>query len=345
MTMSAIERPKSALARSPRERYLPDDLDSGYVIGAEESMAAALHRLTTEQFTVAINALSDPKADVGLATVATLKSMERISAVLRLVRTSIGDEAYRTELTIIKDTSDLLGGLMAGQPELRALDQLRSRFQPLLSVDAFTHLRSQLLNRHQLLRLQALSEGEALLRTLHRLRRARARFAAWPIDDRTDARMYGREPVSDSFATLTDGLARTYRRGRKHWQHAREGDASRLPKLQREVQNLQHQVQILSASWPEVLAATSRACSQLDSVLTEENGLAALHQAISAGESAVITTDLERSLLESIVSSTRAELTAIIEILGARMYVEPTRLFVARMEAYWSARSYESAPV
>lgn len=342
--MSAIERSRSPLALSPRERYMPEPVDSGYVVGTDEPLAMALHRLTTEQFTVAIDALSDPHADVGLATAATIKSMDRIAAVLRLVRTSIGNEAYRTELTILRDTSDLLKSLLAGQGELRALDQLRARFQPLLSEDAFGHLRSQLLHQHQLLRLQALSEGEALLRTLHRLRRARARFAAWPIDDLTDARMYGREPVADSFAALTSGLGRTYRRGRRHWQAACEGDITRLPKLHRETRHLGYQMEVISAAWPELLAATASSCSQLDAVLTEEAGLALLDEAISKESSTIAVGDLESSLLDALITSTRAELHAIVELMGARLFVEPTKLFLTRLESYWTSRGHANLP-
>ena len=109
------------LALAPRDRYLPRVEASGYIVGADEPLAVALHRLTTEQFTVAIDALSDPQADIGIATSATLRAMSRIAAVLRLVRTSIGDEASRTELMILDETTELLGSL---QKELRICDNL-----------------------------------------------------------------------------------------------------------------------------------------------------------------------------------------------------------------------------
>ncbi|MFV2039622.1 MAG: hypothetical protein ACC660_05220, partial [Acidimicrobiales bacterium] len=255
--MSAIERSRSQLALDPRARYLPPVDRRGYVLGSGEPLAEALHRLTTEQFTIAIDALSDPDADVGIATSATLASITRIAAVLRLVRQSIGDESYRTELNILRDTNTLLSGLLAGQPELRALDQLRAHYEPVIRPTALTELRGQLLHRHQLRRLQTLSDGAALQHALHRLRRARARFAAWPIDSRMDAGMYGREPVSNSFDSLSAGLGRTYGRGRKHWRAAQNGDSEALPKWHRECRHLRHQLEVLSSCWPEVIGATA----------------------------------------------------------------------------------------
>ncbi len=309
-------------------------------MGTTEPLALALHRLTTEQFTIAIEALSDPKADIGIATAATLKSMARIAAVLRLVRSSIGDEAYRTESLILSDTSELLSGLLSGQPEMRALDQLRARYEPVLRPTAFADLRNQLLHRHQLRRLRALSEGEALQRTLQRLRRARARFAAWPIDDRTDARMYGREPVSDSFDALATGLGGTYKRGRKHWKRVVDGQLDASPKWHREVRHLGHQLDIVSASWPEVIGAIATACNQLEAVLGEQAAFSEL-QAVVANDVTLVLDDVERSMLDAIASQARSELSDIAAVLGGRLYVEPSKRFLGRMEAYWNARGLE----
>lgn len=313
----------------------------GYVVGDREPLAVALHRLTTEQFTVAIDALGDPSADVGLATTAAVRAMSRIAAVLRLVRSSIGDEAYRTELSILRDTTKLLETLLAGQPELRALDNLRARYQTVLDPDAFAGLRHQLHQRHRLRRLQALSEGEALQQALHRLRRARARFAAWPIDTRTDARMYGREPVPDVFASLAAGLGRTYRRGRSHWRAVEDGRDDALPKLLREVRHLGHQLAIVSSSWPEVLGAAAQTCARLEAVLAEDAGMRALAAALDDTET--LTLDAaEAAMLGALVAGSRTELHDVICTIGTRVYVEPPKAFLARMDAYWRARGFDS---
>lgn len=339
--VSAIQRSGSLLTLSPRDRHLPFVEAQGYVVGDAEPLAVALHRLTTEQFTVAIDALGDPSADVGLATTAAVRAMARVAAVLRLVRSSIGDEAYRTELAILGETTSLLETLLAGQPELRALDAIRARYVPVLHDDAFAGLRHQLHQRHRLRRLQALSEGEALQQALHRLRRARARFAAWPIDSRTDAQMYGREPVADAFDSLAAGLGRTYRRGRGHWKAVETGDRSALPKLQREVRHLGHQLAIVSSSWPEVLGAAAETCGRLEAVLVEDAAMSALHDALHDTES--LTVDpTEAAMLEALVAGTRAELHGVIGTIGTRVYVEPPKAFLARLAAYWRARGLDA---
>lgn len=338
--MSAIQRSTSLLTLSPRDRHLPIVEAHGYVVGDNEPLAVALHRLTTEQFTVAIDALGDPSADVGLATTAAIRAMSRIAAVLRLVRSSIGDESYRTELRILRETTALLETLLVGQPELRALDGLRARYQTVLDPDAFGELRHQLHQRHRLRRLQALSEGEALQQALHRLRRARARFAAWPIDTRTDARMYGREPVADAFDSLAAGLGRTYRRGRSHWKAVDDGNDAALPKLLREVRHLGHQLSIVSSSWPEVLGAAAQTCARLEAVLAEDAGMRALDDALADTET-VAADPTEAAMLGALVAGTRVELHQVIRTIGTRVYVEPPAAFLSRLEAYWRARGLD----
>ncbi len=306
------------------------------MVGGDEPLATALHRLTTEQFTVAIDALSDPAADIGLATTATLRAIARVVAILRLVRSSVGDEAYRTEMAILRDTTELLETLLVGQPELRAIDGLRSRYQDVIQPTAFGELRTHLHQRHRLHRLQALSQGEALQQTLHRLRRARARFAAWPVDDRTDALMYGREPVADSFASVADGLGRTYRRGRAQWRAVQGGEETALAKLATEVQLLGHQLAVLGSAWPEVLGAAAQTCARLEAALYEDAGMAALDATITDG--AVPADPVETAMLRALVVGTRDELHRVICTIGTRVYVESPKSFLARLEAYWDVR-------
>lgn len=335
--MSAIERVGTTPTLDPRSRFLPGLPANGYHVGTGETLAAALHRLTTEQFSVAIDALSDPDADVTEAAETALDSIGRIVAVLRLVRSVIGDEAYRTERHMLVQTAERLDTLLDGLDEIRALEHLCARYERVLRPSAFQSARSTLASQHQLRRLQALSEGEALHRTLHSLRRARARFAAWPVEGDT-ARMYGREPVPDRFDSIAPGLAATYRRGRKQWQRLGEGfEPDAMAKLHRETSRLGHQLEILAATWPDVVGATAKACARLAEVLAEEQTMALLDTA-GSDQHPLCPDPVERSLLHSLIHGSRQELQSVAHTLGARLYVEPTRRFIDRIEAYWDTR-------
>lgn len=326
-----------APAASPRARYLPALPADGYRVGDGETLAAALHRLTTEQFTIAIDILSDPGDDVtGAATIA-LDALERIVAVLHLVRSVIGKEAYRTEVTILDDTASRLEGLLVGRYELAALDRLRARYSPVLNSMTFANLRVALSQRHQVWRIHAMSGHSTVDDTLHSLRRARARFAAWPVEGDA-ARMYGREPVPDDFDSIASGLGATYKSGRKLWSEAditNSGDD--LAEWHLQSRRLGHHLALLAVSWPAVVEAMSSTCDRLSAVLAEAEALSMLREAVRGNE-ALCPDPVERSLLDALVTGTTAELHRIASALGSRIYVEPTKLFMARLSSYWSSR-------
>jgi hypothetical protein len=335
--VSAIEPLASASSLSPRARYLPTVAPDGYRVGDGETLAAAMHRLTTEQFTIAIDALTEPGPDVTRAATVALGALERIVAVLRLVRSVIGDEAYRTEVTILGDTSDRLDTLLTGRQEVEAIDRLKARYAPVLASATFTNLAAALAQRHQVWRIHALSGNGGVDDTLHSLRRARARFAAWPIEGDV-ARMYGREPIPDEFASIESGLRQTYKRGRRLWKEADIGaDPASLVDWHAETRRLGHHLALLSIAWPEVVEAMSDTCHRLAAVLAEAEGLAILRAAVGDNQ-ALCPDPIERSLLDSLVTGTTAELRRIAAALGARIYVEPTKLFMARLSSYWSSR-------
>ena len=229
------------------------------------SVAAALHRVSTDQLTIAIDALGDRNADVHIATTAALTGLARTAALLRLVRDAIGDDVYRTEIAVIDDTRDLLRSLQSGQAELRAIDLLRARYAPVLAPGALLGVREQVLRHHQLRRLQALTEGQALQRSLHRLRRSRARFGAQPVDVAGDATIIDREPVADHFdsvrprpraglSPLPAGVA----------DHSTAPKPSTWPASAADVGVLARQLQLISSVWPEVLGATADTAARLE---------------------------------------------------------------------------------
>lgn len=335
--MAAIERSGATAAAMARRRYLPATEPLGFVIGTSEPVAVGLQRITTHQFTVAIDALADPEAELGASTTTAREALLRIAAILRLVRDAVGRDVCAAELAVIDGGIDFLADLQAGQVEVESLDEIRARYDSALRPLALSDLRDQLLHRHQLMRLELLPvmrRNGSLQHWLHQLRRARARFGAWPVDQP----MYGQDPVPDSFAAFTDGLTRTYRKGRRR----SEKPGGAPGRWFQSVHDLTHQVELLGAAWPEVIGATVTTGAQLGAALDEHQRIAALQAAV-AGDSNLIVDDVTRALVDSICDHERAELVAVAARLGERLYAEKPTHFVARMDRYWSTRA--DAPV
>ena len=112
-------------------------------------------------------------------------------------------------------------------------------------------------------------------------------------------------------------------------------------KLLREVRHLGHQLAIVSSSWPEVLGAAAQTCARLEAVLAEDAGMRALSDAL-VNPDTVNVDPTEGAMLEALVAGTRTELHEVICTIGTRVYVEPPKAFLARMEAYWRARGLDA---
>jgi len=325
-------------ALSPWVRYLPKVGANGYRVGDQETLAAALHRLTTEQFTIAINTLTQPGEDVTGAALTALDALARIAAVLGLVRSVIGDEAYRTEVTILDETATRLRALLAGHGEVAAIDQLRARYSAVLRPETFTQLRTALVQRHQVWRLHALSGQETVDATIHALRRARARFAAWPIEG-DSARMYGRDPIPDQFESISPGLRSTYKRSRQLWRASGQSrDRETFAEWRKESIRLGNHLALLAVTWPAVVEAMAAACTHLGAVLAEADQILALSDAVAA-DAGLCPDPIERSLLDTLVTGTTSELSEIAAALGGRIFVEPSKVFMSRFSGYWEAKN------
>ncbi|MEZ5247196.1 MAG: hypothetical protein R2707_19070 [Acidimicrobiales bacterium] len=327
-----LTRVKAAM---PRRRYLPAVVAEPHVIGTDESVATALQRITTHQFSVAIDALSDPGIEIGAAVSTAASSLGRIAALLRLVRSSIGADTCAAEIAILRDATALLDRLVAGSIEIRSLDEIRSRYESALRPDALADLRDQLVERHQLARLEqlpALQPGGALEDVVHQLRRARARFAAWPVDQP----MHGQRPVPDSFDAFAEGLERSYRKGRKCAGKERES-----PMWQRHARDLAHQVELISAAWPDGMAGTVATSLDLADVLAEYAHIGALRSTLEPGPDdsrPVAVDEITAAVVESLCGHERGELMTVASVLATRLYAETPTAFVDRVARYWSTR-------
>ena len=335
--MTALAPVSGPTGLMARRRYLPDVVAQAHVIGTGESVAVALQRITTQEFTVAIDALSDPDADIGAAASVATAAVDRISALLRLVRSSIGGDTCGAELQVLGGISVFLDDLTEGEAEARSLDEIRMRYDAVLRPDALSALRDQLLHRRQLLRLRQLSVVQhdgALQQCLQQLRRSRARFGAWPVDQP----MHDQQPLPDSFDAFADGLERTYRKGRR--QSAKGDDEVR--KWQRHARDLGHQVELLSGSWPEVMAGTVATASDLAEILAEHARIGALLSSVSVGDDGtpppVILDDATAAVVESLCRHERRALRGIASVLSTRLYAETPAAFVSRLARYWSTR-------
>lgn len=314
-------------------RYLPA-VPEGFELSDTERLSDGLRRLSLEEFDRAIGGLL-AGSDIDMAVHEARKSMKRLRAVLRLIRDELGDQRYRRENELLRNTARLIGSVRDSAVLTTTVVTIRSRFAAHLRRSAFETLESNLNRRHLEARAQLLEDAVALRRVVYALRSARARYRVWPAE--ADPRETWRaRPAAHSFDTMRGGLLRTYRRGRKEMRVAeREPTAHNFHWWRKRVKYLRHQMELLRPMFPEVLDGYIAALDQLGDLLGEEHDLAEL-VALVAEEPELCADAAEVTLITALAEHRRSELQAEALAIGRKAYAESPKAFANRLGAYWS---------
>lgn len=313
-------------------RFLPA-ISEGFALGRNETLAAGLRRVTVEQLDTAIRTMGTEPMEVVVHEVR--KASKRLRSVLRLVRSGLGDKRYRIENAILRDTASLLAPLRDAHVRVESIAAVRERFDSQLRDSAFEEVAGRLAERRRRLYEQTI-DGDEWIKVAYALRSARARYAAWPVDDDA-AKAHGMAVIRHEFSSVAPGLARTYARGRQEMsQAARRPTADNFHAWRKRAKYLRHQVEILSPVFPDVLDGYTGALTRLGDLLGAEHDLADLLRFL-ASHPQYSPDPVERSMLVALVQHRRSELQAASLSLGSRVYAEATDRFTRRVGEYWHA--------
>ena len=320
------------LPAAEERRFLPA-ISDGFAIGRREPLAVGLRRVTVDQFDVALASMAQDPMDLAVHEVR--KSTKRVRALLRLVRAQLGEKRYRAENAVLRDTARLLAPLRDADVHVSSVEGLRERFGAQLRSTAFSDLSAQLGDRRRRVFERTVDEDD-WMRVVYALRSARARYAAWPVDDAA-ARAHGMAVVNHGFGSVGPGLAMTYRRGRQEMSEAAtRPTADNFHAWRKRAKYLRHQLELLGPVFPEVLDGYAAALGRLGEVLGDEHDLAELLRFVAA-HPAYLPDSVERSLLVALVQHRRAELQSAALSLGSRVYAERPNRFTDRVGDYWAA--------
>ncbi len=315
-------------------RFLPA-VPEGFELSEAERLSDGLRRLSLEELDRAIGGLL-AGSDVDVAVHEARKSMKRLRAVLRMIRDELGEERYRHENDLLRNTARLIAPVRDSAVLLKTISTIRSRFGAHLKRSAFETLLSNLDRRHSEARAQLIEDPVLLRHVVYALRSARARYRVWPAE--TDPRETWRaEPAAHSFDTMRGGLRRTYRRGRKEMRvAASDPTAHNFHWWRKRVKYLRHQMELLRPMFPEVLDGYIAALDHLGELLGEEHDLAEL-VALVTERPELCADAAEVTLITALAEHRRSELQAEALAIGRKAYAESPKAFANRLEAYWSS--------
>ncbi len=322
------------------DRYLPA-VPQEFALREDEPLAVGLRRLSVQQFDLLLTGAGTGDLDTTVHEIR--KATKRVRAILRLVRSEIGQRVYRTENAILRDAARSLAPIRDGRVLVDSVGEIRLRYRSVLNPMAFHDVGRRLEERaaerrDELVRSGALEQVEIVLRS------ARTRYAAWPVPGDPTAGLYGRKPVKDRYASVSDGLGATYRRGRKEMG---VGLAHAMPhqvhSWRKRVKYLRHQLEVLTPIFPEVLGATVQSLEHLGEILGADHDLAVLIEELNR-HPYLCPDPFERSLLVALARHRRRELVDAAAVIGRRVYAEPSGRFVDRVARYWEASHDQVGP-
>jgi CHAD domain-containing protein len=295
-----------------------------YRVFAGKGLADEIRRVAREQLDAVLDGLapsSEPEEGVHEAR----RRLKRLRTLLRLVREPLG-KVYATENRRFRDVGRALA-------DVRDAQVARETFDRVLPEPRSAEV-SALRDRLAMDQARAAARGEPLDRRLPRLRRelvaGRREIARWPLRG------------LKGFDSLEDGIARSYRRGRRGLIRVGDGGTPEdFHEWRKRVKYHRDHVRLLQDTWKRPLKARRRALGRLSDLLGEAHDLFMLREWLSRlgrdGSGAFPTRmladmDRRRRALES---------EALPE--GRRLFVEKPRRLVRRLRVCWDARASEEA--
>jgi CHAD domain-containing protein len=141
----------------------------------------------------------------------------------------------------------------------------------------------------------------------------------------------------DSFRPIATGLRDSYRGGRKAFANAFEsGDDEAFHDWRKTLQRHWRHMQLLAPCWPSELSARVELSRNLSQILGDDHDLAQLCKLVSAPTLVFASPEDTSAFLKRCRRRQKA-LRRDAQSRGARLFVERSKPFVERIEAYWNA--------
>ncbi len=247
------------------------------------------------------------------------KAIKKARAALRLLRKSLDDEVYKKENAALRDAGRCLSPLRDAKSLMDALNAFRGRHPAELRQSRYDSLTRHLRAKRMAKRRDLFQAPDKLRACIQSLTACRARVSQW-------------KPSSLDRATVAAGLQRLHRAGRKALAGARRaGTPEALHEWRKQVKYLSNALGTLDVSTSSQLAKTEERAGELADQLGHDHDLAELARYVALDANSTIDAAARKNLA-TLIERERAKLRKSAYALGAKIYDEKPKHFVARFE-------------
>ncbi|WP_313054734.1 CHAD domain-containing protein [Pseudomonas lopnurensis] len=291
-----------------------------YRIRPRRNAAKQVRKAALDRISEAMRALALPAAQRAEGVHQARKRFKELRALLRLMREPLGG-AFARENRCVRDLGRALSESREATAMLESWDALAEAHRAVFACEPLQQVRQRLAQRAE----PAADDGAleaSIEQALRQLRELAVRVDDWPLDGK-------------GFALLEAGLERSYREGRRDLARAQRdpGDEC-LHEWRKRVKDQWYHSQLLAPCWPGAFDCRCKQLKRLADDLGDDHDLAMMRQLLVA-EPALFGEPVTRERIATLIEERRAELRASAFARGRRLYAEPPKALVARMEAYW----------
>jgi len=290
-----------------------------YSLDPAMPMSEAVRRAACAEVDAAYAGLSSPP-DRHRGVHDARKCLKRLRSLLVLIRPGLPEPVFLSLTDRVRTIARGLAPARDAHALLDAIDKLGDddldpgESTPIRALRAWLHRRRQAAERS----LESNTASDAM-RGLFALRPAMASLAVYP----------------DGFQPVAKGLRESYRSGRKAFTQAfASGSDEDFHEWRKTLQHHWRHMQLLTPCWPFELSARVDAARALSQVLGDDHDIALLRQLVAAPTMVFASPEDTQTFLKRCRNRHKA-LRREAETRGARLFVERSRPFVDRIEAYW----------
>ena len=287
-----------------------------YRFKIDEATAKGVRRVAREQIARAGLEL-DQVAAGGAATGVheSRKAIKRLRALLRLIRPAIGEKAFKSRNSGLRDIAAAMSG---------------SRDHSILK-DTITNLEGRFGQEANpvLMPLRERLNATPALDLMDAAKMARIRDAL-AAENRGIVKL---KLKGKGFELLAPGLEQSYGRGRAALAKAYGNPSDQyVHDLRKAVQWHWRQMALISRAWPAYFDVRAAAAREVSQILGDDHDLAVLLHFAKSNRAALAS---EFGPIETMIRMRQHELRQEAHPRAARLYTEPPKAFVRRIACYW----------
>jgi CHAD domain-containing protein len=294
-----------------------------YHLKLDRPVAEEVRRIAGEEIETATDQLTgkgDTNRDKAIHE--SRKSIKKIRAVLRLIKTELGD-IYREEDTRLRNIGRKLSEFRDAGAIIETFDALKDKYRDELGRHTLDSIRRGLIVRKEQAE-QTSDIARALRHIATGLRSMRKRLKTWPL-------------ATDGFAAIAPGLESTYRRGRKGMAFVcKNPRPENYHEWRKRVKYHWYHVRLLESLWTDVMQAYEKSLKEVETWLGEDHNLVVLREKVVA-EPDFYGGDKEIELFIDLMEEYHKELRQNALSAGERIFEERPSQFNRRMKHLWDA--------